>query len=143
MLWNGCELMIPSVQCRFTDSAAFGGRCHSVCLRAGSDNSAPLRGLFYGGGMQVLKAQMIGSACITLATFGVAMVVMLVVNAMGLLRLPAEDELYGMDLHEHGISAYPEYVISAIGAPGGMTQELPVAHAKASTAVSSLSRAVS
>jgi len=93
--------------------------------------------------MQVLKAQMIGSACITLATFGVAMVVMLVVNAMGLLRLPAEDELYGMDLHEHGISADPEYVISAIGAPGGMTQELPVAHAKASTAVSSLSRAVS
>jgi len=32
-----------------------------------------------------------------------------------------------MDLHEHGISAYPEYVISALGAPSGMTQELPVA----------------
>ena len=29
------------------------------------DNSAPLRGLFYGGGLQVLKAQIIGSACIT------------------------------------------------------------------------------
>jgi Amt family ammonium transporter len=107
------------------------------------DNSAPLRGLFYGGGLQVLKAQMIGSACITLATFGVAMVVMLVVNAMGMLRLPAEMETYGMDLHEHGISAYPEYVISALGAPAGMAQELPVAQVKASTAVSSLSRAVS
>ncbi len=54
------------------------------------DNSAPLQGLFYGGGMQVLKAQFIGSACITLATFAVAMVVMYVVNAMGLLRLPEE-----------------------------------------------------
>jgi Amt family ammonium transporter len=43
-------------------------------------------------------------------------------------------EAYGMDLHEHGISAYPEYVISALGAPGGMTQELPTAHAKASMA---------
>ena len=51
------------------------------------------------------------------------MVVMLVVNAMGMLRLPAEMETYGMDLHEHGISAYPEYVISAIGAPAGMDQE--------------------
>jgi Amt family ammonium transporter len=91
------------------------------------DNSAPLRGLFYGGGLQVLKAQIIGSACITLATFGVAMVVMLIVNAMGMLRLPAEMETYGMDLHEHGISAYPEYVISALGAPSGMTQELPLA----------------
>jgi ammonium transporter, Amt family len=91
------------------------------------DNSAPLTGLFYGGGTQVLKAQIIGSACITAATFAVAMVVMLVVNAMGMLRLPAEMETYGMDLHEHGISAYPEYVISALGAPGGMTQELPLA----------------
>ena len=101
------------------------------------DNSAPLTGLFYGGGLQILKAQLIGSACITLATFGVAMVVMLAVNAIGMLRLPAEMETYGMDLHEHGISAYPEYVISALGAPGGMTQELPVAaQHKASLATS-------
>ncbi len=99
------------------------------------DNSAPLTGLFYGGGLQVLKAQMIGSACITLATFAVAMVVMLAVNATGTLRLPAEAEMYGMDLHEHGISAYPEYVISALGAPGGMSQQLPLAHTKASMAV--------
>src|SRR6202008_3061939 len=57
---------------------------------AGPDNSAPLKGLFYGGGLQVLKAQIIGSAVVTVATFAVAMVVMLVVNAMGMLRLPAE-----------------------------------------------------
>jgi Amt family ammonium transporter len=91
------------------------------------DNSAPLKGLFYGGGLQVLKAQLIGSACVTLATFGVAMVVMLVVNAMGMLRLPKEAELYGMDLHEHGISAYPEYVISSLGAPSGLSQHVPKA----------------
>jgi ammonium transporter, Amt family len=88
-----------------------------------ADNSAPLKGLFYGGGTQVLIAQFIGSACITLATFGVAMVVMLAVNAMGLLRLSREAEEYGMDLHEHGISAYPEYVLSHLGAPAGMGKE--------------------
>jgi Amt family ammonium transporter len=87
------------------------------------DNSAPLKGLFYGGGTQVLAAQAIGSACITLATFGVAMVVMLVVNAFGMLRLSPEAEAYGMDLHEHGISAYPEYVLSSLGAPGGMAPD--------------------
>ncbi len=93
------------------------------------DNSAPLKGLFYGGGTQVLVAQAIGSACITLATFAVAMVVMLAVNAMGMLRLSPEAEAYGMDLHEHGISAYPEYVLSSLGAPGGMTPDtvLPAA----------------
>jgi len=108
----------------------------------GPDNSAPLAGLFYGGGFKVLEAQFIGSACVTLATFSVAMVLMLAVNALGLLRLPSEMEAYGMDLHEHGISAYPEYVISAIGAPGGMEQELPFAQsAKASSMVASLDRA--
>jgi Amt family ammonium transporter len=87
------------------------------------DNSAPLKGLFYGGGTQVLIAQVIGSACITLATFAVAMVVMLAVNATGTLRLPAEFELYGMDLHEHGISAYPEYVITSLGSPTGLAAQ--------------------
>jgi ammonium transporter, Amt family len=58
---------------------------------------------FAAGLTSVLKAQIIGSASITTATFAVAMVVMLMVNAIGRLRLPAEMETYGMDLHEHGI----------------------------------------
>jgi ammonium transporter, Amt family len=93
----------------------------------GPDNSAPLKGLFYGGGTQVLVAQAIGSACITAATFAVAMVVMLAVNSTGLLRLPREAELYGMDLHEHGISAYPEYEISAFAAPTGLAVQTETA----------------
>jgi ammonium transporter, Amt family len=110
-----------------------------------ADNSAPLKGLLYGGGFKLLEAQAIGSACVTLATFGVAMAVMLLVNATGTLRLPREAELYGMDLHEHGISAYPEYVISALGAPSGMTQDLPEPQPAATgvTALNPLSRAIS
>lgn len=86
-----------------------------------ADNSAPLKGLFYGGGTQVLVAQAIGSATITAATFVTAYVVMVLVNATGTLRVSKEGELYGLDLHEHGISAYPEYVISALAAPGGVS----------------------
>jgi Amt family ammonium transporter len=88
-----------------------------------ADNSAPLKGLFYGGGTQVLVAQAIGSAVITFATFAVAMVVMYAVNATGTLRVSKEGELYGLDLHEHGISAYPEYVISALAAPAGLAEQ--------------------
>jgi ammonium transporter, Amt family len=79
------------------------------------DNSVPLTGLFYHGGTMLLKAQCIGSAIITLATFGTGMVLMWLVNLTGTLRVSAEIEREGLDLHEHGISAYPEYVISTLG----------------------------
>jgi len=82
-----------------------------------------LAGLFYGGGMDLLKAQMIGSAIICVSTFTVAMAVFGALNAVGLLRISKEGELEGMDLHEHGISAYPEYVISALAAPHGMPRD--------------------
>jgi Amt family ammonium transporter len=85
-----------------------------------ADNSAPLKGLFYGGGTQVLMAQAIGSAIVTVATFSVALAVMYAVNALGVLRISREGELYGMDLHEHGIPAYPEYVVTAAGRPQGL-----------------------
>jgi Amt family ammonium transporter len=88
-----------------------------------ADNSAPLAGLFYGGGVKVLTAQAIGSLIITTATFAAALAVMYAVKAMGLLRVSAEGEGYGLDLHEHGISAYPEYVISSVARPGGMSGE--------------------
>src|SRR5262249_35546048 len=48
----------------------------------GPDNSAPLTGLFYGGGLTLLTAQAIGSAFTTIATFSISLVVMLAVNAM-------------------------------------------------------------
>jgi Amt family ammonium transporter len=89
-----------------------------------ADNSAPLKGLFYGGGTQLLVAQLIGSAITCIATFTVAMVVMYALNAVKLLRVSKEGELEGLDLHEHGISAYPEYVISSIVGPASVT--LPV-----------------
>lgn len=88
-----------------------------------ADNSAPLTGLFYGGGMQVLLAQALGSLIITITTFAVALAVMYLVDALKILRVSREGELYGLDLHEHGISAYPEYVISALAAPAGVAAQ--------------------
>lgn len=86
----------------------------------GPDNSTVLKGLFYGGGLTLLKAQMIGSGIITVATFTVSLAMMYGVHMMGILRVEKEGEEYGLDLYEHGISAYPEYVISALAAPSGM-----------------------
>ena len=85
----------------------------------GADNSAPLTGLFYGGGFTVLTAQMIGSAAIVAATFATSMVMFSAIHAVGLLRISAEGELHGLDLHEHGIPAYPEYALHSGATPAG------------------------
>jgi Amt family ammonium transporter len=54
------------------------------------------------------------------------LVLMYAVNLTGTLRVSEEGELYGLDLHEHGISAYPEYVISSLAAPAGMPKDLTI-----------------
>jgi len=90
------------------------------------DLSSKLTGLFYGGGYKVLAAQAIGSAIVTFATLAVSFAVMYALDAKGLLRLSEEGEHDGLDIHEHGISAYPEYVISALASPAGAPLRVPV-----------------
>jgi Amt family ammonium transporter len=84
-----------------------------------ADNSAPLTGLLYGGDSTVLVAQLIGSVIVTSATFGVGLALMYGVKAMGILRVTAEGEWQGIDLHEHGIPAYPEYSLYPSATPSG------------------------
>jgi Amt family ammonium transporter len=76
----------------------------------GADNSAAsiVTGLFYGGGFNQLIAQAIGSISIGGATFIVSMIMMHLVKLTGTLRVSEAGELRGIDLHEHGGSAYPE-----------------------------------
>ena len=45
------------------------------------------------------------------STLLVAFVLMYAVKATGTLRVSAAGEIEGLDLHEHGMLAYPEYVI--------------------------------
>jgi hypothetical protein len=52
------------------------------------------------------------------------------------LRISPEGEMHGLDLHEHGISAYPEYVIASIGRPSGMAPEPAASHGVSSLAAS-------
>lgn len=77
----------------------------------GPDISTKYAGLFYHGGTDLLVAQIAGSAIITISTFVVAMILMLAVKATGLLRVSREGELEGLDIHEHGLPAYPEFAL--------------------------------
>jgi Amt family ammonium transporter len=101
----------------------FATGAYGVPTPMGVDTSTLVKGLFYGGGMTQLIAQATGSGAITIATLVVSGVLMYAVKATGTLRVSRAGELEGLDVHEHGMLAYPEYVIhgyepspSAIGA---------------------------
>jgi ammonium transporter, Amt family len=76
----------------------------------GPDTSSVVTGLFYGGGITQLVAQLVGSVAITSATFSTSLALMYALKAAGVLRLSAEKERAGMDVSEHGGPAYPDLV---------------------------------
>jgi len=83
---------------------------YGVTGPTGADNSAPVAGLFYGGGIGVLKAQLIGSLIITVATFVITYILMWVIKQLPYpwkLRVEPEGEKAGLDVFEHGTEAYP------------------------------------
>jgi Amt family ammonium transporter len=76
----------------------------------GADTSTVVTGLFYGGGVSQLTTEAIGVFSVMFATLIAAIVLMYAIKAMGLLRISAEGEMAGLDIHEHGMPAYPEFV---------------------------------
>jgi Amt family ammonium transporter len=75
----------------------------------GFDTSTVVRGLFYGGGLEQFFAQCIGSASCVVCVGGAALLIMYLIKAIPgtwSLRISAEGELEGLDLHDHGTAAY-------------------------------------
>ena len=65
-------------------------------------------GLFYGGGVGRLASQFIGLVTIWVFTAVCVSLLMLVLKKTIGIRVPAEIELAGLDITEHGMIAYPE-----------------------------------
>jgi Amt family ammonium transporter len=74
-------------------------------------------GLFFGGGLKLFFAQLVGVIAVGLFVAVAAGIAWGVLKAIAGIRVSAEEELEGLDLGEHGISAYPEFHTSgAFGA---------------------------
>jgi len=77
----------------------------------GADNSAPVKGLFYGGDASVLQAQAIGTFTIAIAVFVVTFIMMWLIMQLPhpwKLRVEAHGETGpgGLDMFDHGAIAY-------------------------------------
>jgi Amt family ammonium transporter len=75
----------------------------------GADTTVTINGLFYGGGTDQLIAQAIGSATCVIVVSAVALFIFKLIRTIPgawNLRVSKDGELEGLDIHEHGITAY-------------------------------------
>ena len=82
---------------------------YGIPTPTGSDTTNTVTGLFYGGGLDQLKAQFIGSATCIVLVGGFALIMFWIVKQLPgsyNLRISKEGELEGLDIHEHGTPAY-------------------------------------
>lgn len=89
-------------------------------------------GLLFGGGWKLFLAQFTGVVSVGVFTFGAASLVWGLLRATIGIRVSPEEEMEGLDIGEHGISAYPEfYPGTGFVAPAaaGARAKVPVATA--------------
>ncbi|MGF1537525.1 MAG: ammonium transporter [Elainellaceae cyanobacterium] len=75
-------------------------------------------GLFYGGGIGQLGAQLLGIVAIGLFTVVASAIFWGILKATVGIRVSEEDELIGLDIAEHGMEAYSGFVKDASGVAG-------------------------
>ncbi len=66
-------------------------------------------GLFYGGGTKLLISQLTGILGVAVFTFSISLVFWLVLKYTMGIRVSLKEEIEGLDIGEHGNSAYPEF----------------------------------
>jgi len=76
-------------------------------------------GLFTGNGFPQVWIQVVGTVAITAFVAAASAIVAFGLKAAGMLRVSDEEELEGLDIHEHGMYGYPELALGAQVYPAG------------------------
>ncbi len=84
-------------------------------------------GLFFGGGLKLFGAQLLGVIAVGIFTSVAALIFWSILKAIMGIRVSAEEEAEGLDIGEHGISAYPEFHTTPSYGIGGTTPGMPTA----------------
>jgi Amt family ammonium transporter len=78
-------------------------------------------GLFFGGGTKLLVAQLVAVIGSGVFTFLISLATWGILKATIGIRVSPDEEFEGLDVGEHGITAYPDFQVgSAIRSPGGV-----------------------
>jgi Amt family ammonium transporter len=77
----------------------------------GIGGTACANGLFFGGGVALLKAQAIGVVCVGAFVFTASLVTWFIIKKTIGMRVSLKEEIEGLDIGEHGNQAYPEFAV--------------------------------
>ncbi len=86
-------------------------------------------GLFFGGGTKLLMAQLTGIGAVAVFTLIASALAWWLLKATLGIRVTAQEEIEGLDIGEHGNSAYPDFVVRktfpvSAGTPVGTAQSV-------------------
>lgn len=91
-------------------NGVFGTLCVGLFAQDKLTGTATGNGLFYGGGVQLLGAQLAMAAATAVFVFIIALIAWMVIKAVIGLRVTLQEEIEGLDIGEHGNTAYPEFL---------------------------------
>lgn len=77
-------------------------------------------GLLFGGGMKLLTSQLIGIGAVAVFTFVLSYIIWVAIKATLGVRVSEQEEMEGLDIGEHGNSAYPDFAVSMVSSSGAM-----------------------
>ncbi|HYH02759.1 MAG TPA: ammonium transporter [Bacillota bacterium] len=95
-----------------------------------------VKGLLFGGGFGQLGAQLVGIVALWVLIFPIAFGILKLIDKTIGLRVPAKDELMGLDMPVHGALCYPEFALSSLTVPQTFPDE------KVSTAKTTVNKAL-
>lgn len=82
----------------------------TLCVGLFAADIGGIKGLFYGGGTAQLTSQIIGIVSVGVFVVVVSLISWLVIKAVMGLRVEKDEERQGLDIGEHGMEAYPDFV---------------------------------
>lgn len=88
----------------------FGTICVGLFAKKGVTSLSATDGLFFGGGVSLLITQIIGVLSVAAFVFPASLLTWFIIKRTIGVRVTLAEEIQGLDIGEHGNSAYPEFL---------------------------------
>ncbi len=91
-------------------NGVFGTLCVGLFAQDKITGTVTGNGLFNGGGLKLLMAQLTGILSVAAYSFSISLIAWALIKVFIGIRVSLQEEIEGLDIGEHGNSAYPEFL---------------------------------